>query len=813
MAFSVPEVRDELLMLGHANVPDHVIIDFLSQTQHYDYRSADPSSSYADRKPSSDVDSYAPVRGGKSSREVHGQPVPGDRDFRRSNQRSDNNNGGGLDSLCFTPHFAAEVEEMRKMLRIMEGTKEQIFGSRNSRNRLKQAIGVLGLADEHEHYVGKLFSDWRVVGKVMRCKSKEKHEAGIPSVSEGSEILEEDDGPASNSTQKKPAVSGRFDIRADSAGMYNDVASEDIEDVEKDEHLERPSGGRAKAESTFSAESNGEERPTDFGDDEGEEILSKANRARAKGTNDYDTGGPVTIDKFESDAGPRRRISAGGTGEFLWADSSSEGESSTAHEGGIICDKSIYDTSSHNGEDGLDSSFDMGAPSLEASDTDPERTLRGPDTEGLRDPGASTKVYRSPGSSKLTHPISVVIPTDRENPMDSSSLPRTPDRRHSDHHCPLNDRSNIPMNNEQKRVQRRATDEGRARLKPWVTGSNTPDKSPKRMQSFGRRDRSESRAIPTQPNIPEDSLDRALAKSPQSSLPSSLRKGSGKGSRPAEKTDARTLPRGKADNDASKAQGEALKGVSDPSNHLEFTPQHTLPPIKVDKGCGVAEARHTSCAVCAARHARNGDSSPYGPPSFGSRSPFGGASSPGPLSRSASAKTYNGPDASPKQQRKPSAFNPVPRDARNPNFVVKTNGPRPTPSEILADSDRAPFRRQSSVRSSADSFRSGVPGSSNESKSGLETPVLSRSATTQNERSRVSKVTPGGPRRGGKVDRVARFAEMQNLWKSDKFLKASGKRKTQSFHRIFSELHESHERFYAAFRERCGIEEFSVLVA
>ncbi|KAI5069492.1 hypothetical protein GOP47_0015793 [Adiantum capillus-veneris] len=48
-------------------------------------------------------------------------------------------------------------------------------------------------------------------------------------------------------------------------------------------------------------------------------------------------------------------------------------------------------------------------------------------------------------------------------------------------------------------------------------------------------------------------------------------------------------------------------------------------------------------------------------------------------------------------------------------------------------------------------------------------------------------------RRGGKIDRVARFAEMQKLWKKDAFLVASeagGKRKgVQSFHHHFSTLH------------------------
>jgi hypothetical protein len=53
------------------------------------------------------------------------------------------------------------------------------------------------------------------------------------------------------------------------------------------------------------------------------------------------------------------------------------------------------------------------------------------------------------------------------------------------------------------------------------------------------------------------------------------------------------------------------------------------------------------------------------------------------------------------------------------------------------------------------------------------------------------------------LDELAcRFAEMQNLWKNDKFLKASSKRKPQSFHRIFARLHMSHERCTAAYRER-----------
>ncbi|XP_024517136.1 uncharacterized protein LOC112341383 [Selaginella moellendorffii] len=57
--------------------------------------------------------------------------------------------------------------------------------------------------------------------------------------------------------------------------------------------------------------------------------------------------------------------------------------------------------------------------------------------------------------------------------------------------------------------------------------------------------------------------------------------------------------------------------------------------------------------------------------------------------------------------------------------------------------------------------------------------------------------------RRGKIDRVARFAEMQKVWNKDHFLRAtSGKRKTQSFHRMFAEIHASNERLYAASRAR-----------
>eukprot|EP01018_Ginkgo_biloba_P025257 Gb_34928 [translate_table: standard] len=62
------------------------------------------------------------------------------------------------------------------------------------------------------------------------------------------------------------------------------------------------------------------------------------------------------------------------------------------------------------------------------------------------------------------------------------------------------------------------------------------------------------------------------------------------------------------------------------------------------------------------------------------------------------------------------------------------------------------------------------------------------------ERSR-SKDRITTPRRRGKIDRVARYAEMQKIWKKDSFLSAAdGRRKKQSFHKMFSNMHITHEQ-------------------
>ncbi|KAJ7529873.1 hypothetical protein O6H91_15G069900 [Diphasiastrum complanatum] len=75
---------------------------------------------------------------------------------------------------------------------------------------------------------------------------------------------------------------------------------------------------------------------------------------------------------------------------------------------------------------------------------------------------------------------------------------------------------------------------------------------------------------------------------------------------------------------------------------------------------------------------------------------------------------------------------------------------------------------------------------------------------TSSEGSRASYKSKGTViKRGGKIDRVARFAEMQKLWNKDSFLKAAkGKRKSQSFHRIFANLHASHLRECVVIRTR-----------
>ncbi|KAJ7525628.1 hypothetical protein O6H91_17G060000 [Diphasiastrum complanatum] len=74
--------------------------------------------------------------------------------------------------------------------------------------------------------------------------------------------------------------------------------------------------------------------------------------------------------------------------------------------------------------------------------------------------------------------------------------------------------------------------------------------------------------------------------------------------------------------------------------------------------------------------------------------------------------------------------------------------------------------------------------------------VKSDAPTSSSEGLRTSYKSKGVMlQRGGKIDRVARFAEMQKLWNKDSFLKAvNGKRKSQSFHRMFAELHASHLR-------------------
>ncbi|CAM6040381.1 unnamed protein product [Sphagnum compactum] len=61
---------------------------------------------------------------------------------------------------------------------------------------------------------------------------------------------------------------------------------------------------------------------------------------------------------------------------------------------------------------------------------------------------------------------------------------------------------------------------------------------------------------------------------------------------------------------------------------------------------------------------------------------------------------------------------------------------------------------------------------------------------SQIERQEVSPPQRSTPLRGGKIDRVARFAEMQEVWKNDSFLRSTAtKRRPQSFHRIFATLH------------------------
>ncbi|KAL3680032.1 hypothetical protein R1sor_022988 [Riccia sorocarpa] len=145
--FMTGELPSELRILGH-DVPDTVIVSCLSQLQLSGYEK--PSSLVTSRAANDRSSPVSCVRAGKFTRHEHGPPVPGDRDFRQ-----------GSDCIFSSCTLATEIQGLKKMLRVMGETKDELIGSPGPVKRRNALV-------EEDGDAGKLFSEWRLVGRTLR---------------------------------------------------------------------------------------------------------------------------------------------------------------------------------------------------------------------------------------------------------------------------------------------------------------------------------------------------------------------------------------------------------------------------------------------------------------------------------------------------------------------------------------------------------------------------------------------------------------------------------------------------------------------
>ncbi|KAL2632439.1 hypothetical protein R1flu_017125 [Riccia fluitans] len=735
------------------DVIDHVTIEYLRETQYSSTRL--PNVSFSHPFGASTSDDWRPtpsVYGGQSSGEVHGRPVPGDRDY----VRLDHTPRGATDPSSFVcEEFApSRLVEMMKMLRIMRSTHERNFGSRKVHSRLEQDVAISGLEKEHTQYVKKLESEWRAVAKILCCKSKEKAGESVEcSASDVSSHLElesccsskvVESNESASSPNFAPAEFGSFDQGANSAHVYHG----ETKDILEDEHVVRVRKSRGRVPVQIEASDQGEQVvpvdeskgrvPVWIDDDDGrQDDISESSRMAPEVIDDNNRGVRGKADTTISDVDTRRGTASGGTYKELWSESHHEAESCNECDGVDICEKSIYNETIPQElpkpEHDLDSPV-VYPTSLAWSDSEFEKNPNGLDVEDI--PFGKTPVVEVQQLQSMQLPK---LSTDLENPSEKYSQRRSKSQRYSNPFSPFKDRSNIPSGSEQKRIQHRVLVENRP-MKPlsWVSGLRTPERSPKRLTSFDFRRRTDSKGNQVSPNVSEDLSDFPVIPKPRLVRSATM--------------DVRhTMQRGKAINEDPKAVSEASKDENEVSTLVDIPPlPTTLSSIRVDrtdKDCNISEPTHRSCASCQRRRALNSNES----------NSLGKLNNRSPSSSQQVKSGRNIFDI----RHVPSKHSDMEKSSgmKKSNAVLKKaslrlSSPDSEGSEAIHQTS-SPQSREESPRSTA------VQGTPDKTKNAFkDTPTLRRSSTW-NDRSQTldAKLTPGGPRRGGKVDRVARSLE------------------------------------------------------
>ncbi|KAL3686232.1 hypothetical protein R1sor_004254 [Riccia sorocarpa] len=729
------------------DVIDHVTTEYLREAQYNGPpRLRNASFSYTSGAPGSD--DWRPtgsIRGSLSSGEVHGRPVPGDRDFGRSHQGISNHRGGS-DSFSFLSEASApdRLVEMMKMLRIMRSAHERNFGSRKVPGNLKQGAAGSGLEEEHKQYVEKLGNEWRDVARILRCKSKQKDESAECSVSEVSSAMEscyssevvEMNGSGSNSNFA-PAEFGNFGEVALSA----DVLPGKAKDIVEDEHVARVRESEGKVPVNHRDEGGhvsgvGEVLGQIEDDDERQDGLSESSRIGTEVFGEDNSVGPEVTETTQGVVDSRRGISSRGPNKAMGSERQQEAESCDECDGVDVHGKSIYKETIP--QELAQSEHDVYPTSLASSDSEFEKSLIGLDAEEISVGKTPRKEIRRLRSVFSQQPLT--IPTDLESPSEKTSDRRTKSRWDSSPFSPFKDRSNIPSGSEQRRTPRRLLDEDRrSKPQPWASGLRTPEKSPKRRASLDPRRRTDPKSSQVSSNVSDDSPDLPVIPKPRLHRSATL--------------DMRlSTHRGKAATEEPKVSTEASKDAGESSTALDIPPFRTpLSSIRVDrtdKDCSTSDQTHRSCTSCQRRRAAiNDDRNSLG--KSGNHSP----------SSSQQAKSGRNISAIPDVPSKHSNMEKS-TGMKKPNVQLKKASSRLSSSLEFEDSED--FHQTSFPLSSEESPRStAFPGAPNESKSGSkDTPTFRRSATW-NDRIHTpeAKLTPGGPRRGGKVDRVARFPE------------------------------------------------------
>ncbi|CAM6089506.1 unnamed protein product [Calypogeia fissa] len=929
MSFTMAELRHELHALGYGALPDDFIVSSLSQMQlDVPPQSRNNVENVGDRDGS--ISSRGVPVAGNSSRQVHGRPVPGDREFAKSRKSAVRK--GGMGCVCFTPDFATELDEMRKMLKAMQGTKEVLFDSRSGLPTRRTIRKRMGLADEHETYVGNLLDQWRTVGRSIRSKRKEYLAADVGAVVKNGEdngsAPGSENGTGHEQTQQEAVLDRAIQPQAEPSSSRLEGADD---------------GCNPQAEGATLAERN--EGIVENGLNEGDMNGVNSENGGLVGVSGIETGPVFKRQESSSAISPGVSYQQGGMlypenftidtykqsdlieSEDNLLQSHQDAEDnpvspSARSSSAQLSKDQMLDRLSSMSKDQFLAVFQQSLDDLYPKDVIDQETFANVNQK-ISDTINHTHV-------SVRHHIAQQ-PVESENPLDLGVpvLVRTPDRRGAAvaalggrHQSPLNDRSNMRIAEDQmvKKTELHATKAlqrsssvmlKRSRSSRVVSRRNeiveeandkhlldstaeggsqqadshllaenkaiTPPPTARKLKSERVFGHSKSLALSRKRNeIVEVSNDTHLSGNVDSHLlvenaatpPSSARK----------------LKSERAVNRLAKS---AEKSSSSPrlfrhsrtisaldGSDLDI-PSLGLSPIKVrdqpastltnpstrEKSCvvnGLSEHRlGTHCSAC---HPPNGavrKSSENNSQSAttGSNSPFGKNLNESPVSET---------EASPQQKRKEKETGvalgsggslslkqrPASKKISTPVFEPKNNDLSSSSNSKVAllktrrlgssmdfasDSSRLTERRVPSLRSSTESSRSSgaqrAPSASSQASKGnsvspyTKSSFSSRSATpnatpkdplsspfgktpsftsygSRSSATTKDTLTPGGPRRGGKVDRVARFAEMQNLWKNDKFLKTSSKRKPQSFHRIFARLHLSHERCTAAYRER-----------